>query len=536
MEEKTITLGGCGCGQQHFEKATEALKEDHQVIERVLGALQKLMQNPEATSLNVWKKAVDFIGNFADKCHHLKEEKILFPALEERGMPRHGGPIGMMLLEHEQGRAYVRGMVKALEFAKEDPEAATPTLFENAAAYSRLLRQHINKENEILFEMADAALAPEEQKALLRAFEEHEAREMGPGVHQKYLKIAEALEKGEFMEATHTNGGLKAKEINLLERAHAECHETVIRGLDGIGPGDSALVIADHDAQPVLYQYQAERGQSLNWEYKEEGPEIWKILVTKGKGAETAQPLALEEFDVRSMPPPLRHKTIFEKFDGLHSGEGFVLINDHDPKPLYYELRSVRGEVLEWDYLEKGPKVWRVKLLKTKDVEIGADKAKLKFDVRKIPPPDRHPSIFHRFGTLTAGESIEIFNDHDPRPLYFHFQQLYGSAFSWEYLEQGPALWRVRITKEGNRVGGKRAETDRELDVRPFPPAERHRLIFENYEQLKRGESFVLVNDHDPKPLYYQFAAEHSGEFTWDYLEKGPQAWRVRIGKEGLPR
>ena len=187
--------GGCGCSHQHFEKATEALKQDHQVIESVLAALQRLMQSPEATPLDVWRKAVDFISNFADRCHHLKEEKILFPALEERGMPSEGGPIGMMLFEHEQGRAYVKRMIEALELAKEDPEAATPILFEKAEAYSRLLQQHINKENEILFEMADGVLSPQEQKDLLRAFEEHEEKEMGSGVHQKYLKIAEELER-----------------------------------------------------------------------------------------------------------------------------------------------------------------------------------------------------------------------------------------------------------------------------------------------------------------------------------------------------
>ncbi len=187
--------GGCGCGHQQIEKATEALKQDHQVIEKVLAGVQRLMQSSEATPLDVWRKALDFISNFADKCHHLKEEKILFPALEERGMPSEGGPIGMMLFEHEQGRAYVKQMIEALELAKEDPEAATPALFENAEAYSRLLQQHINKENEILFEMADGALTPQEQKDLLRAFEEHEEKEMGSGVHQKYLKIAEELER-----------------------------------------------------------------------------------------------------------------------------------------------------------------------------------------------------------------------------------------------------------------------------------------------------------------------------------------------------
>lgn len=69
------------------------------------------------------------------------------------------------------------------------------------------------------------------------------------------------------------------------------------------------------------------------------------------------------------------------------------------------------------------------------------------------------------------------------------------------------------------------------LDVRTEPHARRHGLIFGNYVKLAAGEGFELVNDHDPKPLYYQFNAQHRGEFTWDYLEQGPDVWRVRIGK-----
>ncbi len=183
-----------GCGHQHFLKATDALKEDHRVIEKVLAVLEKLTRSP-AEPLETWEKAVDFIRNFGDRCHHLKEERILFPALEERGVPRQGGPIGMMLFEHEEGRAHVRGMLEALELAKGDPEAATPALIENAGAYLRLLRQHINKEDEILFTIADDSLSPTDQKELLRAFEKHEAEEMGPGIHLKYLKIAEELER-----------------------------------------------------------------------------------------------------------------------------------------------------------------------------------------------------------------------------------------------------------------------------------------------------------------------------------------------------
>jgi uncharacterized protein (DUF2249 family) len=71
----------------------------------------------------------------------------------------------------------------------------------------------------------------------------------------------------------------------------------------------------------------------------------------------------------------------------------------------------------------------------------------------------------------------------------------------------------------------------RVLDVRPEPPVRRHSLIFETFDALAPGEAFELVNDHDPKPLYYQFAAELTGRFTWDYREQGPEVWRVRIGR-----
>ena len=70
---------------------------------------------------------------------------------------------------------------------------------------------------------------------------------------------------------------------------------------------------------------------------------------------------------------------------------------------------------------------------------------------------------------------------------------------------------------------------DRELDVREVAPRVRHPLIFETFDGLQAGQSFVLVNDHDPKPLYYQFEAERTGEFRWRYLANGPEVWQVRI-------
>lgn len=72
---------------------------------------------------------------------------------------------------------------------------------------------------------------------------------------------------------------------------------------------------------------------------------------------------------------------------------------------------------------------------------------------------------------------------------------------------------------------------ERELDVRTEPPAHRHAMIFDAFDRMAVGDAFILVNDHDPKPLYYQLAAEQGGTFSWEYLRQGPTVWLVRIGR-----
>lgn len=71
----------------------------------------------------------------------------------------------------------------------------------------------------------------------------------------------------------------------------------------------------------------------------------------------------------------------------------------------------------------------------------------------------------------------------------------------------------------------------KQIDVRNMVPKERHPLIFRTFDELEQGQTFELINDHDPKPLYYQFQAERPGILDWEYLEQGPETWRVRIGK-----
>jgi hemerythrin-like domain-containing protein len=185
-------LDSTTCGHHLSNSATALLSDEHRVIERVLAVMGGLIGRPVPESLDSWKKALDFIRGFADGCHHFKEEKVLFPALEEHGIPVEGGPVGMMLMEHDEGRGYVRAMLAALEEA--DTERAQQTLIDNANSYIRMLKLHIQKEDDVLFKIADETIAGSEQKELLRAFAEHEANEMGAGVHERYLKIVEELE------------------------------------------------------------------------------------------------------------------------------------------------------------------------------------------------------------------------------------------------------------------------------------------------------------------------------------------------------
>lgn len=180
-----------GCGGEHkAAKPTEILSDEHRVIERVLDALLRLTTVPVDQSLEKWRKALEFCRYFVDACHHFKEEKVLFPALEEHGIPREGGPIGMMLAEHEEGRAHVRAMTDAVEQVAKGNGATIAILLDHTRAYVSLLQEHIQKEDDILFRMADEVIPADEQSQLLRRFEEHEADKIGAGTHEKYVNIA----------------------------------------------------------------------------------------------------------------------------------------------------------------------------------------------------------------------------------------------------------------------------------------------------------------------------------------------------------
>lgn len=124
-------------------------------------------------------------------------------------------------------------------------------------------------------------------------------------------------------------------------------------------------------------------------------------------------------------------------------------------------------------------------------------------------------------GRLTADGWVAVRHNH-PRQA----QHLDGAMHHIARLEEKFADSLQPTTKEAAMH-----VQDRIVDVRTEIPRVRHELIFETFGTLAPETGFILVNDHDPKPLYYQLAAENAGEFTWDYLDEGPEVWRVRIGR-----
>jgi hemerythrin-like domain-containing protein len=119
---------------------------------------------------------------------------VLFKALVANGMPERGGPVGVMLAEHEQGRAFTRAMRQAAEHWQAGDQAARADVVRNALGYVTLLRQHILKEDNVLFPMAAKVIPPAQQERLTGDFDHIEHEETGAGVHEKYLALAERLE------------------------------------------------------------------------------------------------------------------------------------------------------------------------------------------------------------------------------------------------------------------------------------------------------------------------------------------------------
>jgi len=175
---------------------TQILMHEHEVILMVLeGAEREARAIAAGGPVDEAKvsQIVDFIRNFADRCHHGKEENVLFARLVERGFPKDFGPIGIMLQEHALGREHVQAIARALPQAVSGDGAARTKLVDSMLGYVALLRSHIHKENNVLFPMAEQALSDEDRAALIEAFERVEREELGEGTHERYHLLAHEL-------------------------------------------------------------------------------------------------------------------------------------------------------------------------------------------------------------------------------------------------------------------------------------------------------------------------------------------------------
>jgi len=174
--------------------------DEHRVIERVLAALERKLERDSRVDGSFVGQALDFFRNFADGCHHHKEEDELFPVLESAGMPSAGGPIGCMLHEHDEGRRLVGRIAEHLDAAAQGDPRADGVVRAAATDYIRLLRFHIEKEDTILFRLADQILGEQVRGLMLAAFERRERETGDAGKHQRYLQLADSLYRQAFDE------------------------------------------------------------------------------------------------------------------------------------------------------------------------------------------------------------------------------------------------------------------------------------------------------------------------------------------------
>ncbi len=179
-----------------MKTATDILRTEHDAILRMLDLAEDSahrLRAGENVPPEVLNGLLEFLKLFADRCHHGKEEDLLFPLLEKKGLLRERGPIGVMLYEHDLGRKLIGQMSRAAEAYAAGSSAAGRDWAEPAAQYTQLLREHIYKENNILFVMAERMLTAEEQAELSRQFERVEEEKMGAGTHERLHALMDRL-------------------------------------------------------------------------------------------------------------------------------------------------------------------------------------------------------------------------------------------------------------------------------------------------------------------------------------------------------
>jgi len=182
--------------EEEHMKATDDLVKEHKGIKlmlNIMDSISKKMKVGSSVDPEHLFRIIDFLKTFVDKCHHAKEEKILFPAMIEAKINQSIGPIKGILKEHKTGRKYVEGLSRDIDKYATGNKKVTGGIAQNAQNYISLLRPHIEKEDNVIYPMADEFLPEEKHKSMSGEFEKIETEIIGLGKHDEYHRLLEQL-------------------------------------------------------------------------------------------------------------------------------------------------------------------------------------------------------------------------------------------------------------------------------------------------------------------------------------------------------
>ena len=219
----------------------DVLMRDHELTEQVFATMEKLLATPDGPEPGTVAKLLEYVRDYVDRCHNMKEEQHLFPMLEQRGLPRTSGPVSVMLAEHEAARALIFRMEPLAEAYVGGDRGRLAELRTVFGEYAALCKDHYWKENDILFPLAMRTLGEADAAAVLRGIEQLEAA-LGPDTRARYHAMAGAI---------ITSGGLK-------DLAHGLDHDTLAAILNTL-PVELSFV----DQNDTVRYFSHERGEKI---------------------------------------------------------------------------------------------------------------------------------------------------------------------------------------------------------------------------------------------------------------------------------
>ncbi|MHC1732200.1 MAG: hemerythrin domain-containing protein [Bacteroidales bacterium] len=176
-----------------MKTATQDLFEEHVIIMQALNIMQEIserLQRHEPVDRDDIAELLVFLSEFADRCHHGKEEDLLIPGILKSGVLENNGPISAILAEHTKGREYISRMRRSIDGDIIDKDG----FLGSSREYVSLLREHIRKEDTLLFPLVESRMPMEDQYRMYNEFMEFEAREIGEGHHAELHNKVERLE------------------------------------------------------------------------------------------------------------------------------------------------------------------------------------------------------------------------------------------------------------------------------------------------------------------------------------------------------